>query len=80
MYNQLKEGRKLELKWKENVMQEGAARKTTPSPIFNIVLTINLRKTGKLWTILNRTGNVVPLTYSCFEKIILLELWRNGSC
>lgn len=54
-------------------MQVEAAGGTMLSPIFNILLTIDLRKTGKLPRILNRGGKV-PLLHLCFEKILLAAM------
>lgn len=59
-------------------MQVGAPGETMLSPIFNILISINLRKTGKLPRLLSRRGKVVPLLHLCFEKVILVTVWENG--
>ena len=59
-------------------MQVGAPGETMLSLIFNILISINLRKTDKLSRLLSRGGKVVPLLHLCFEKVILAAMWENG--
>lgn len=68
MYSELRKVEDKNWKCKENVVQVGADWETMLKPIFNILLIINLRKTGKLPRILSRGEKGSAITTFVFWK------------